>query len=55
MNVKPNEDWQYSHHLETLTMSLTHDGRYKQARDIQKLSSRSEVRAPPPLVPPASG
>jgi tetratricopeptide (TPR) repeat protein len=48
MNVKPSEDWQYSHHLETLTMSLTHDGRYKQARAIQKMSrdAKYEHRLP---------
>jgi len=35
-NVKPNEDWQYSHHLETLMRSLTHDGRFPEARAIKK-------------------
>jgi tetratricopeptide (TPR) repeat protein len=32
--VKPTEDWQYSHHLETLLVSLTHDGRFREGRDI---------------------
>jgi tetratricopeptide (TPR) repeat protein len=36
MGVKPNEDWQFSHHLETLMLSLTHDGRFKEARDIKR-------------------
>jgi len=48
LNVKPADDWQYSHHLETLTMSLAHDGRYQQAREIQKLSrdAKYEHRLP---------
>lgn len=33
-NVQPKDDWQYSHHLETLLVSLTHDGRYTEARGI---------------------
>jgi tetratricopeptide (TPR) repeat protein len=36
MGVKPNEDHQYSHHLETLMQSLIHDGRFKEARAIRK-------------------
>jgi tetratricopeptide (TPR) repeat protein len=36
LNVKPNEDSQYSHHLETLMRSLTHDGRFVEAREIKK-------------------
>ncbi|MFQ3592319.1 MAG: hypothetical protein SNJ82_03900 [Gemmataceae bacterium] len=35
-NVKPSEDWQYSHHLETLLISLVHDGRFAEARAIKK-------------------
>lgn len=35
--VKPNDDWQYAHHLETLMFSLTHDGRFEEARRIKKL------------------
>jgi tetratricopeptide (TPR) repeat protein len=35
-NVKPNEDSQYSHHLEILLLSLTHDGRYREGREIVK-------------------
>jgi len=34
-NVKPNEDWQYSHHLEILTISLIHDGRLREARAVR--------------------
>lgn len=37
MGVKPNEDWQFSHHLETLMTSLTHDGRFAEARKLKKM------------------
>ncbi|MFO0879159.1 MAG: tetratricopeptide repeat protein [Gemmataceae bacterium] len=33
-NLDPKEDWQYSHHLETLLVSLTHDGRFAEARQV---------------------
>jgi tetratricopeptide (TPR) repeat protein len=36
MNVKPREDAQYSHHLEILLVSLIHDGRFAEAREIKK-------------------
>jgi tetratricopeptide (TPR) repeat protein len=36
MAVKPNEDHQYAHHLETLLQSLIHDGRFKEAHEIRK-------------------
>lgn len=36
MNVKPREDHQYSHHLEILTVSLSHDGRFHEARAIKQ-------------------
>jgi Tfp pilus assembly protein PilF len=36
MNVKPNEDWQFIHHLEILTISLIHDGRFAEARALRK-------------------
>src|SRR5205085_411194 len=32
MNVRPAEDQQFSHHLEILTSSLIHDGRFREAR-----------------------
>jgi Tfp pilus assembly protein PilF len=35
MNVKPDQDHQYSHHLETLLRSLIHDGRFAEARAIE--------------------
>jgi Tfp pilus assembly protein PilF len=34
--VKPSEDHQYTHHLETLLTSLIHDGRFAEARAIKK-------------------
>src|SRR5437588_7584105 len=41
MNVKPTEDYQYPHHLEILTLSLIHDGRFQEARTIRDEVSRS--------------
>ena len=35
MGVKPSEDWQFAHHLETLMQSLIHDGRFKEGRAIK--------------------
>jgi hypothetical protein len=35
MTVRPNEDAQYPHHLEVLLLSLTHDGRFREARAIE--------------------
>src|SRR5262249_49374807 len=34
--VKPTDDHQYNHHLEILTLSLIHDGRFAEARAIKK-------------------
>jgi tetratricopeptide (TPR) repeat protein len=36
MRVTPNEDHQFSHHLETLIQSLIHDGRFKEANVVKK-------------------
>lgn len=36
LNVKPSEDHQYSHHLEILTLSLIHDGRLAEARQVKQ-------------------
>jgi Tfp pilus assembly protein PilF len=36
MNVKPTEDQQFSHHLEVLTLSLIHDGRFREAHELRK-------------------
>ncbi len=40
-NVKPAEDWQFSHHLEILTISLVHDGRYQEARRIKEEAEKA--------------
>jgi hypothetical protein len=34
-NVKPGEDHQFAHHMETLTRSLVHDGRFAEAKQIK--------------------
>jgi tetratricopeptide (TPR) repeat protein len=34
--VKHHQDHQFSHHLETLTLSLLHDGRYREAAEIKR-------------------
>ena len=34
--VKPNEDHQFSHHMETLTRGLVHDGRFAEALAVKK-------------------
>jgi Tfp pilus assembly protein PilF len=36
MNVRPQDDSQYTHHLEILMRSLTHDGRFREARQLKK-------------------
>ncbi len=33
--VKPNEDHQFNHHMETLTRGLVHDGRFAEAKQIK--------------------
>ncbi|HEY8503185.1 MAG TPA: tetratricopeptide repeat protein, partial [Gemmataceae bacterium] len=39
-DVPPREDHQYSHHLEILTISLVHDGRFREARQTQAEARR---------------
>jgi tetratricopeptide (TPR) repeat protein len=36
MNVAPKEDHQFSHHFEILTLSLVHDGRFREARALKE-------------------
>jgi hypothetical protein len=36
MNVQPSQDHQWYHHVETLAMSLTHDGRFREARALKE-------------------
>jgi tetratricopeptide (TPR) repeat protein len=38
--ITPKQDSQYSHHLEVLTTALIHDGRFEEARQIQKESQK---------------
>ncbi len=35
LDVKPADDFQFSHHLETLTRALVHDGRFAEAKQIK--------------------
>lgn len=46
--VTPRQDWQYQHHLETLLVSLTHDGRFAEAREIKKECDRAGYNLPAP-------
>jgi tetratricopeptide (TPR) repeat protein len=34
--VRPSEDHQFNHHMETLTRGLVHDGRFAEATDLRK-------------------
>jgi tetratricopeptide (TPR) repeat protein len=43
MDVKPHQDWQFSHHLETLMKSLTHDGRFNEARALKKFCQEQKI------------
>jgi len=46
--ILPAEDSQYSHHLETLTLSLIHEGRYREANAIKAFSEAAKyVHAQP--------
>jgi tetratricopeptide (TPR) repeat protein len=44
MDVKPSQDWQFSHHLEILTLSLIHDGRFKEARAVKQEAWNAGIR-----------
>jgi tetratricopeptide (TPR) repeat protein len=39
MNVKPSDDHQFVHHLQVLTLSLIHDGRFQEARAVKAEAS----------------
>src|SRR3954454_23343609 len=43
-DVKASQDHQYSHHIETLTLSLVHDGRFQEAQEIRKEAERHGYR-----------
>ncbi|HKB02052.1 MAG TPA: hypothetical protein VKD90_07520 [Gemmataceae bacterium] len=42
--VKPHQDYQFSHHLETVTLALLHDGRYQEAKAIRSEAERLGFR-----------
>ncbi len=44
MNVKPADDDQFSHHLEILLASLTHDGRFTEANAIEAEARKDGFR-----------
>src|SRR5262249_49118692 len=46
MSVKPDQDHQYSHHLEILLVSLTHDGRFAEGRASEKEMRAAGYRRP---------
>lgn len=46
LGVQPNEDFQFSHHLETLMHSLIHDGRFKEAHAIRKKCEGYQYKQP---------
>jgi tetratricopeptide (TPR) repeat protein len=43
LNVNPAEDHQFSHHLQILTLSLIHDGRFREARAIKDEAQRNKI------------
>src|SRR5206468_2994401 len=44
MKVKPSEDHQYAHHLETLMRSLIHDGRFAEADKLKKECQADNIK-----------
>jgi hypothetical protein len=46
MGVKPSEDHQYAHHLETLMRGLIHDGRFSEARKLKQECLADKVKHP---------
>jgi tetratricopeptide (TPR) repeat protein len=51
MNVKPSQDQQYAHHLETLLLSLIHDGRFAEARAVKKEAEEDKLKLTNPVNP----
>jgi tetratricopeptide (TPR) repeat protein len=45
MDVKPSQDSQFAHHVETLMRSLIHDGRFDEARRLKKLSQDAKIES----------
>jgi len=50
VGVAPKDDAQYSHHLEILFISLTHDGRFAEARAIMDDAKKADFRHHLPWV-----
>jgi Tfp pilus assembly protein PilF len=46
MKVKPSEDHQYAHHLETLMRGLIHDGRFADARKLKTECLAENIKHP---------
>jgi tetratricopeptide (TPR) repeat protein len=46
LNVKPGEDHQYAHHLETLMRGLIHDGRFAEARKLKQECLAENIKHP---------
>jgi Tfp pilus assembly protein PilF len=44
MNVKPKDDQQFSHHLETLIISLIHDGRFREAHAVREEAQAAGIQ-----------
>jgi tetratricopeptide (TPR) repeat protein len=44
MQVKPQDDHQYFHHLEILTLSLIHDGRFREAHAVKDEALKDGMR-----------
>jgi tetratricopeptide (TPR) repeat protein len=44
VGIKASEDDQYPHHLETLTVALTHDGRFAEADRIRKAAEAAKMK-----------
>lgn len=43
LNVNPSDDHQYTHHLEIGTVSLIHDGRFREARAVKEQARKSNI------------
>jgi Tfp pilus assembly protein PilF len=46
LQVKPEQDHQFVHHVEVLAISLVHDGRFQEARQLQNLPGIANKNAP---------
>lgn len=44
LNVNPADDHQFTHHLEIGTLSLIHDGRFREARGVKEEALRNKIQ-----------